>query len=188
VAYTFDPQGSVAQRLDVNENVVSSDLYDAYSNRISGSTTDPVGYGGQWGYYTDSETGLVLCTCRYYDLSNGRWLTRDPIGYRGGINRYGYTTDNPVNATDRLGLVSIGPKPGPLGVACLGCIGGIGIPAIWYFSDCGAHRLSDPKWQDCITLHWNLFWEECQKNVLCKGIFWGCSIVCGAKAKQCFKF
>jgi RHS repeat-associated protein len=46
---------------------------------------DPVGFGGQAGYYTDAETGYVLCTARYYDATLGRWLTRDPIGYAGGI-------------------------------------------------------------------------------------------------------
>ena len=28
---------------------------------------DPVGFGGQFGYYTDAETGLALLTHRYYD-------------------------------------------------------------------------------------------------------------------------
>jgi len=78
--YVYDPQGSVAERLDANEDVVSSDLYDAYGNKLAGNpNNDPYGYDGQWGYYTDSETGLALCTYRYYDPSNGRWLTRDPI-------------------------------------------------------------------------------------------------------------
>ncbi|HEY3330283.1 MAG TPA: hypothetical protein VGK19_09710 [Capsulimonadaceae bacterium] len=33
---------------------------------------DPVGFGGQYGYYTDRDTGLVLCTHRYYDPVRGR--------------------------------------------------------------------------------------------------------------------
>lgn len=41
---------------------------------------DPYGYKGQWGYYTDSETGLLLLTYRYLDPTTGRFLTRDPIG------------------------------------------------------------------------------------------------------------
>jgi len=85
--------------------VLSSDLYDAYGNRISGSTTDPVGYNGQWGYYTDAETGLVLCAYRYYDPANGRWVTRDPIGYAGG---------DPTRLTD---------ASSPAGACILGCIG-----------------------------------------------------------------
>ncbi len=64
----------------------------------------PYGYNGQWGYYTDFETGLALCTHRYYDPHNGRWLTRDPIGYDGGVNLYGYVGGNPVGWVDPEGI------------------------------------------------------------------------------------
>ncbi|GAB4453063.1 MAG: hypothetical protein OHK0029_05110 [Armatimonadaceae bacterium] len=50
---------------------------------------DPLArFGAKWGYYFDYETGLYLCTYRYYDAGEGRWLTRDPIGYAGDINLY----------------------------------------------------------------------------------------------------
>ncbi|MCA1568613.1 MAG: RHS repeat-associated core domain-containing protein [Acidobacteria bacterium] len=65
---------------------------------------DPFGYKARWGYYTDTETGLLLLTHRYYDPGTGRFLTRDPIGYAGGINIYAYTSNNPVNGADPLGL------------------------------------------------------------------------------------
>ena len=52
---------------------------------------DPVGFGGQFGYYTDTETGLLCLTHRYYDPGTGKFLTRDPIGYGGGANLYGFT-------------------------------------------------------------------------------------------------
>jgi RHS repeat-associated protein len=51
-----------------------------------------------------SDPGLILCTHRYYDPLNARWLTRDPIGYDGDINLYGYVQGNPVMATDPSGL------------------------------------------------------------------------------------
>jgi RHS repeat-associated protein len=62
------------------------------------------GYNARWGYKTDSETGLVYCQNRYYDPANGRWLTRDPISYSGGINLYGYCAGGPVRWTDPTGL------------------------------------------------------------------------------------
>ena len=116
--YVFDPSGNVAQRLDASGNVLSSDLYDAYGNRMVGSSTDPYGYGGMWGYYTDVETGLILCTYRYYDPQNGRWLTRDPLGYLGGVNLYAYVNNNPENRADPEGLrYDVHPKSGtPMGV------------------------------------------------------------------------
>jgi len=118
--YLYDPQGNVVQRqtyqnAENGEPAVTQAIYDAYgalrSNvLISTDATkgaDEVGFGGQYGYYTDPETGLVLCTHRYYDPGAGRWLTRDPISYQGGMNLYSYAGGNPINAIDPEGY---GPK------------------------------------------------------------------------------
>ena len=107
--FTFDERGSTAQRLDSTGAVKSTDVYDAYGKRTStdyqdAAGTDNFGYGGQAGYWTDSGMNLILCTHRFYDPQAGRWLTRDPIGYGGGINLYGYTKNNPGNRWDPSGL------------------------------------------------------------------------------------
>ncbi|MGI8551027.1 MAG: RHS repeat-associated core domain-containing protein, partial [Dehalococcoidia bacterium] len=105
IFYQFDPQGSVAQRLNSAGAVLSSDMYDAYGvGQSTGSPSDPWGYGAQWGYFTDRETGLLLLTHRYYDPSAGRFLNRDPIGAAGGINLYEYVGSNPPNGADPLGF------------------------------------------------------------------------------------
>jgi len=102
--YTFDERGNVSQRLSGTGAVISSDLYDAYGTRTSTGSSDFVGFGGQFGYFTDSSFGgLILCTHRYYDPSAGRWLTRDPMGYGGGVNLYGYVGNDPVVRGDRKG-------------------------------------------------------------------------------------
>ncbi len=103
VWYAFDERGNVAQRVGGNGALLSTDLYDAFGNKRAGPA-DVFGFGGQAGYYTDAETGLVLCTNRHYDPQSGRFLTRDPLGYGGGINLYSYTANNPVNGMDPLGL------------------------------------------------------------------------------------
>jgi RHS repeat-associated protein len=102
--YTFDERGSVVQRLDGAGAVVSSHLYDAYGvGSSSVATGDPFGFGGQWGYYRDAETGLELCTFRYYSAGAGRWLSRDPIEYAGGVNLYGYVENGPLIYFDPSG-------------------------------------------------------------------------------------
>ncbi|WP_353327979.1 RHS repeat-associated core domain-containing protein, partial [Chitiniphilus shinanonensis] len=44
---------------------------------------------------------------RYYDPEVGRYITRDPIGLRGGINTYSYVGGKPLLYIDSLGLDAI---------------------------------------------------------------------------------
>ncbi len=51
---------------------------------------------------------------RYYAPSLGRFLSRDPIGFAGGINLYAYCGGDPVNYRDPEGLdFSVGPSDHP---------------------------------------------------------------------------
>jgi RHS repeat-associated protein len=51
----------------------------------------------------DEETGYYNYGYRYYDPKTGRWLSRDPIGERGGLNLYGFTYNTPTDSIDVLG-------------------------------------------------------------------------------------
>jgi hypothetical protein len=42
----------------------------------------------------------------FYDPSLGRWLSRDPIGLRGGVNTYRFLKNDPTTAFDTFGLFS----------------------------------------------------------------------------------
>jgi RHS repeat-associated protein len=109
VFYTFDAQGNTVQRLDGSGNILGSYGFDAFGVRAStDNSTDPYsGFGAQWGYYRDSETGLSLLGHRYYDATQGRFLSRDPIGYDGGLNLYAYTASNPLTSIDPTGDTSV---------------------------------------------------------------------------------
>ncbi len=50
--------------------------------------------------YHDEETGLLYYGYRYYAPRWGRWLSKDPIGERGGVNLYGMCNNNPVSIVD----------------------------------------------------------------------------------------
>ena len=115
VFYSFDSEGNVAQRSDASGTVFSNHLFSAHGGVLGGISVDPFGHKAQVGYYTDNETGLQLLTHRYYDPNSGRFLTRDPISYSGGVNLYGYTRNNPVNFIDPLGLDVLVIEQGPHG-------------------------------------------------------------------------
>ena len=84
--------------------MLSTDQYRAFGTpTTTASATDCFGFGGQFGDYTDGASHLVLCTHRYYDPAAGRFLTRDPIGYAGGLNLYAYCGNNAVNDSDPSG-------------------------------------------------------------------------------------
>ncbi len=106
VFYAFDQQGSTAQRLDGAGNVLSAHGFDAFGASLTANAApaDPyAGFGAQWGYRADAETGLLLLGERYYDPASGRFLNRDPAGYEGGINLYAYCSGEPIAFTDPTG-------------------------------------------------------------------------------------
>ncbi len=85
--------GEVVQRLD----------YDEFGNVLLDTNPgfQPLGYAG--GLY-DSQAGLVRFGTRDYDAESGRWTTKDPIGFEGGMNNYVYVANNPLIFTDPSGL------------------------------------------------------------------------------------
>ncbi|MGA4645746.1 RHS repeat-associated core domain-containing protein [Limisphaera sp. 4302-co] len=69
---------------------------------------------------TEDFRGLVLYEYRAYSPTSGRWLSRDPIGERGGASLLAFLGNEPVNGIDAHGLLWPGypdmpgtPKPPP---------------------------------------------------------------------------
>jgi hypothetical protein len=48
----------------------------------------------------------ILCL-RYFNPLNGKWLSRDPIAEKGGLNLYGFVGNNAINAWDYLGMFEL---------------------------------------------------------------------------------
>jgi RHS repeat-associated protein len=85
--------GEIVQRMDYNE----------FGNVLVDTNPgfQPLGYAG--GMY-DSQAGLVRFGTRDYDAETGRWTTKDPIGFEGGMNNYVYVANSPLVFTDPSGL------------------------------------------------------------------------------------
>jgi hypothetical protein len=47
---------------------------------------------------------LYYYRARYYSPELQRFISEDPIGLRGGINKFAYVENNPINKKDALGL------------------------------------------------------------------------------------
>jgi RHS repeat-associated protein len=63
---------------------------------------------------TDNTTDFVLYEYRFYNPAMGRWLSRDPIGERGGENLYEFVRNRPNLMIDPKGLYG-NPPSGPNG-------------------------------------------------------------------------
>jgi len=72
-----------------------------FSPRSTSSYAWDFGFQGQ---FPDSETGWSNYGFRFYAPLLGRWISRDPIGERGGAHLYGFVSNSPVNFADFLGF------------------------------------------------------------------------------------
>ena len=101
--YHSDGLGSTAAITDQNKSVVQNYTYGSFG-MVSSSTSFVNSYtftGREW----DKETGLYYYRARYYDPMEGRFISKDPIGFNGGdVNLYGYVQNSPINWTDPSGL------------------------------------------------------------------------------------
>jgi RHS repeat-associated protein len=101
--YTRDHLGSIREMLNSSGTIVARYSYDPYGRTtlVSGSNLATFQYAN---YYAHQASGLEFAVYRAYDPSTGRWLGRDPVAERGGLNLYGYVGNNPFDREDPLGL------------------------------------------------------------------------------------
>lgn len=104
--YVPDMQGNSRVLTDATGAVTDTLTTDAWGVEVavSGSTVNPYGAFGQFGYERDAASRLYV-RARHLRVDLGRWVSRDPIGFAGGdANVYGYVRQRPIEAIDPSGL------------------------------------------------------------------------------------
>ena len=120
-----------------NGNVVETMSYDEFGNETENLNSPPTGYlripfGFAGGFY-DPDTGLVRFGARDYDASVGRWTSKDPIRFRGGMNLYRYIGNDPINGNDPSGRANLcGGNPTCIALGVAFCRSLCGINAACY--------------------------------------------------------
>ena len=106
--YQCDHLGTPQELTDPNGQIAWSAQYKAWGEVKEQRSewaqreglTNPIRFQGQ---YHDHETGLHYNRYRYYDPRIGRFISKNPISYAGGLNLYAYAP-NPTGWVDPLGL------------------------------------------------------------------------------------
>jgi RHS repeat-associated protein len=101
--YEADGLGTVTSLTDPTGAVAATYTYDSF-----GFLTNSTGSATNWFRYTarqfDSDTALYYYRARYYDPTIGRFISEDPIRFKGGINFYAYVRNSPIKLIDPSGL------------------------------------------------------------------------------------
>jgi RHS repeat-associated protein len=94
--YSQDGLGSVTSLSTSAGALGSTYRYDSFGNLTasSGSITNRFQYTSR---EFDSETGFYFYRARYYDPTTGRFVSEDPIYFKGGGNFYRYVRNDAVN-------------------------------------------------------------------------------------------
>jgi RHS repeat-associated protein len=95
-----DPSGAVVERYRYSAFGKVEVLNPDFTPKSGDLPTQPYTYTGrEW----EPEAALYFNRARFYSPEFGRFISKDPFGEKGGINLYGYTANDPLNATDPNG-------------------------------------------------------------------------------------
>ena len=100
----YDNNGNVIGYWNEDGEIVAEYAYDAFGNTIyeDGDMAAVFPHRFSTKYY-DAETDLYYYGYRYYSPSLGRWISRDPIEEKGGLNLVSFCENDSISRFDPLG-------------------------------------------------------------------------------------
>ena len=102
--YTIDGNKNIVNLINSSGEAVASYEYSPFGEQLlENDSKNQILFSSE---FLDDETGLIYYNYRYYDAKLGRWLSRDPLGERGGNNLYLFLHNDGINNWDYLGKVS----------------------------------------------------------------------------------
>jgi RHS repeat-associated protein len=125
--YHADGNGDITCLIYTNQIIAAKYKYDPFGDILSQS--GPLAEANLYRFSSKEyhlASGLVYFLYRYFDPTLQRWLNRDPISERGGINLFKFALNDPVSTIDSFGQDSITlPKgtPPPPGYRLCGSSG-----------------------------------------------------------------
>ena len=100
----YDGRGNVVQLTDSAGEVSGKYTYDAFGRLLS--VTGGAAGLNPYRFSTKEAVGsLVYYGYRFYSPSLGKWINRDPIEEKGGVNIYGFVTNDPISFNDPDGRI-----------------------------------------------------------------------------------
>jgi RHS repeat-associated protein len=100
VTAIVDTSGAAQERYGFDAYGQPRVMTSAFGSSSTSSQTTDAAFGA---YRWDKESGLFQVRNRHLHPKLGRWLSRDPIGQKGGINLYAYAKNSPANLIDPTG-------------------------------------------------------------------------------------
>jgi len=102
----YDGNGNVLALADGTTSAIAAQYeYGPFGEVIR--ATGPMARASQFRFstkYHDLETDLIYYGYRYFNCGSSKWLSRDPIEEKGGINLNAFDQNNTVNKVDFCGL------------------------------------------------------------------------------------
>ncbi len=122
--YHADGNGNITYMADASQNMVASYRYDPFGNTISSSGS--LASANVYRFSSKERhrnSGMYYYGYRWYDPNLQRWLNRDPLGERGGLDLYTFVGNDPLNRYDPDGEIWPGPVIGA--ILCLAALAAV---------------------------------------------------------------